>query len=213
MNNLRSHQGFTLLEVLIAVALFAMISLAASGMLVTMIDSHDRGKISSDKLNELQMAFLVMERDFSQMTRRTVRLEGDEPLKQFIYSNESTYSSNTQGLAFVRQGWKNPGLLLPRSDVQAVTYQLEDDTLNRLHYVFVDAVVGEEPKVRPLLTGVKQVDFEFHNGLKWSSELPKDDLPLAIAIELDLEEFGLIRRQFLVPGISAIDQAQDNQND
>lgn len=207
------QKGFTLLEVLIAVALFAMISLAASGMLVAMIDSSERGKVASDKLNELQMAFLVMERDFTQMTRRTVRLEGDEPLKEFIFSNESSYSSDTQGLAFVRQGWRNPGLLLPRSDVQAVTYQLEDDTLNRLHFIFVDAVVGEEPKVRPLITGVKQVDFEFHNGLKWSNELPKEDLPLAIAIELDLEEFGLIRRQFLVPGISQLDLAQDSQND
>lgn len=207
------QKGFTLLEVLIAVALFAMISLAASGMLVAMIDSSERGKVASDKLNELQMAFLVMERDFTQMTRRTVRLEGDEPLKEFIFSNESSYSSDTQGLAFVRQGWRNPGLLLPRSDVQAVTYQLEDDTLNRLHFIFVDAVVGEEPKVRPLITGVKQVDFEFHNGVKWSNELPKEDLPLAIAIELDLEEFGLVRRQFLVPGISQLDLAQDSQND
>ncbi|MDG1731620.1 MAG: type II secretion system minor pseudopilin GspJ [Thalassotalea sp.] len=207
------QKGFTLLEVLIAVALFAMISLAASGMLVAMIDSNERGKVASDKLNELQIAFLVMERDFTQMTRRSVRLEGDEPLKEFIFSNESSYSSDTQGLAFVRQGWRNPGLLLPRSDVQAVTYQLEDDTLNRLHFIFVDAVVGEEPKVRPLITGVKQVDFEFHNGLKWSNELPKEDLPLAIAIELDLEEFGLIRRQFLVPGISQLDLAQDSQND
>lgn len=206
-------QGFTLLEVLIAVALFAMISLGAAAMLTTIIDSSEKGKQHSDKLNELQRAFLVMERDFLQMTRRTIRLEGDEPLDNFIHTNESTYSSNTHGIAFVRQGWKNPGLLLPRSDVQAVTYQLEEDTLNRLHFVFVDAVVGEEPKVRPLITGVTKVDFEFHNGFKWSKELPKKDLPVAVAIEIELEDYGVIRRQFLVPGQPVSADGSEANND
>ncbi|MEW6998825.1 type II secretion system minor pseudopilin GspJ [Colwelliaceae bacterium BS250] len=207
------QQGFTLLEVLIAVALFAMISLGAAAMLTTIIDSSEKGKQHSDKLNELQRAFLVMERDFVQMTRRTIRLEGDAPLDNFIHTNESTYSSNTHGIAFVRQGWKNPGLLLPRSDVQAVTYQLEENTLNRLHYVFVDSVVGEEPKVRPLITGVTKVDFEFHNGLKWSKELPEKDLPMAVAIEIEIENYGLIRRQFLVAGQGVTTSESDLTND
>ena len=148
-----------------------------------------------------------------QMTRRTIRLEGDAPLDNFIHTNESTYSANTHGIAFVRQGWKNPGLLLPRSDVQAVTYQLEENTLNRLHFVFVDSVVGEEPKVRPLITGVTKVDFEFHDGVKWSKELPEKDLPMAVAIEIEIEDYGVIRRQFLVPGQPATDGELDLNND
>lgn len=196
------QRGFTLLEVLIAIALFALISLASSAMLTTIIDSSERGKLRSDRLNELQRAFLVMERDFTQMTRRSVRLNGDEPLKSFIHTNESTYSSNTHGIAFVRQGWRNPALLLPRSDVQAVAYQLEENTLNRLHYIFVDAVAGEEPKIRPLISGLEKVDFEFFNGKKWIKELPAEDLPLGIAIELELTDLGLIRRQFIIAGMA-----------
>ncbi|WP_068546223.1 type II secretion system minor pseudopilin GspJ [Thalassotalea crassostreae] len=193
-------KGFTLLEVLIAMAIFTMIGLATTSFLTTIIATSEKNQERSDKLNELQRAFLVMERDFTQMTMRTVRLNGEAPNESFIYTNESTYSSNTHGIAFVRQGWRNPGLLLPRSDVQALAYQLEEDTLNRLHYNFVDSVVGEEPKIRPLLTGVDKVDFEFYNGKKWVKELPKEGLPLAVAIEIELKEFGLIRRQFLVPG-------------
>lgn len=203
------QRGFTLLEVLIAIALFAMISLASSAMLTTIIDSSQQGKIRSDRLNELQRAFLVMERDFTQMTRRTVRLNGDEPLKTFIHTNESTYSSNTHGIAFVRQGWRNPALLLPRSDVQAVAYQLEEDTLNRLHYIFVDAINGEEPKIRPLISGLEKVDFEFFNGKKWVKELPEQDLPMAVAIELELSDLGLIRRQYLIAG-SPDPEAEDD---
>lgn len=195
------QRGFTLLEVLIAIVLFAFISLAATSMLSGMNDASDTVNTRNNKLNELQRAFLVMERDFIQMARRKVRLEGDAPLNTFIHTNESTYSSNTHGIAFVRQGWTNPALLLPRSDVQAVSYQLEDDVLNRLHYVFADAVVGEEPKVRPLLTNIEKVDFEFHNGQKWSKDLPTEDLPLAVAIEIEFKDFGIVRRQFLIPGI------------
>ena len=194
-------KGFTLLEVLIAVFLFAMISLASTSVLSTVLKSSEIAQQKGDQLTELQRAFLVMERDFTQMTRRSVRLNGDEPMSSFIYTNESTYSSNTHGIAFVRQGWRNPALLLPRSDVQAVSYQLEEDVLNRLHYVFVDSVVGEEPKVRPLISNVEAVDFEFFNGKKWVKELPKEDLPLAVAIIIELKEFGEIRRQFLVPGV------------
>lgn len=193
-------RGFTLLEVLIAIVLFSLISLSSAKLLTTIIDSSEQGKIHSDKLASLQRAFLVMERDFIQMTRRSVRLNGDAPLKTFIHTNESTYSSNTHGIAFVRQGWRNPALLLPRSDVQAVAYQLEEDVLNRLHYIFVDSVTGEEPKVRPLIADVEKVDFEFFNGKQWVSELPEEDLPMAIAIEIEIKDMGLIRRQFLVPG-------------
>ncbi|WOH36682.1 type II secretion system minor pseudopilin GspJ [Thalassotalea fonticola] len=195
-----NSRGFTLLEVLIAIVLFSFISLSGAKLLTTIIDSSEQGKVHSDRLATLQRAFLVMERDFIQMTRRSVRLNGDTPLKTFIHTNESTYSSNTHGIAFVRQGWRNPALLLPRSDVQAVAYQLEEDVLNRLHYIFVDSVTGEEPKVRPLISDVEKVDFEFFNGKQWVSELPEEDLPMAVAIEIEIKDIGLIRRQFLVPG-------------
>ncbi|KGJ98109.1 type II secretion system minor pseudopilin GspJ [Thalassotalea sp. ND16A] len=207
---MRNQRGFTLLEVLIAIVLFSLISLSSAKILTTIIDSSEQGKLHSDRLSELQRAFLVMERDFIQITRRSVRLNGDEPLKSFIHTNESTYSANTHGIAFVRQGWRNPGLMLPRSDVQAVAYQLEEDILNRMHYVFVDAVAGDEPKIRALISGVEKVDFEFYNGKKWLKDLPEEDLPLAIAIEIELNDLGLIRRQFLVPGL-AEPKAEDDQ--
>ncbi|WP_371189539.1 type II secretion system minor pseudopilin GspJ [Thalassotalea maritima] len=203
------EQGFTLIEVLIAILVFAMISLASTSVLSAINTSSDVNQRKSMRLAELQRAFLLMERDFLQMTKRTVRLNGEQPLDGYLFSNESTYSSNTHGIAFVRQGWRNPALLLPRSDVQAVAYQLADDTLNRLHYLFVDSVVGTEPKVRPLLSDVEQVDFEFFDGKKWQKKIPESDLPLAIAIEITLKDMGLIRRQFLVPGTMSADEASN----
>ena len=63
------------------------------------------------------------------------------------------------------------------------------------------AVIGEEPKVRKLLTGINDISFEFYDGKQWNQTYEGSDLPLAIAVELDTKEFGLIKRKFLVAGL------------
>ena len=84
--------------------------------------------------------------------------------------------------------------------MQSVAYQLNDNVLERIHFNFVDAVQGEEPKVRPLISKVEKIDFEFYYGKEWQEKLQKNILPLAIAIELETSDYGVIRRQFLVAG-------------
>ena len=192
--------GFTLLEVLLAIAIFSMISLSSFTLFDTILKADEQSQKGSARQNELQRAFILIERDFLQIARRSIRLNGEAPLKQFIYTENDSFSSDNQTLGFVRAGWTNPGLLLPRSNMQSVAYQLNERTLERLHFNFVDAVVGQEPKVRPLITGVEQLKFEFYDGTEWKKELVDKKIPLAIAIELELEDYGLIRRQFLVAG-------------
>jgi general secretion pathway protein J len=84
--------------------------------------------------------------------------------------------------------------------MQSVAYRLVEDTVERLHFNFVDAVVGEEPKVRPLISQVSSLVFEFYDGNKWQKSWSGNALPLAIAIEVETDDFGLLRRQFLVAG-------------
>ena len=199
-SSINQSMGFTLLEVLIAVAIFSVISLSSFTLFNTVLNADENSQRHSQRQNELQRAFLLIERDILQIARRSIRLNGEEPLKDFIYTDTNSFVSDNQTLGFVRNGWTNPGLLLPRSDVQSVAYQLNDTTLERLHYNFVDAVVSEEPKRRPLITGVIQLSFEFFDGIKWQNKLTSKTIPLAIAIEVELEDYGLIRRQFLVAG-------------
>ncbi|MBL4910437.1 MAG: type II secretion system minor pseudopilin GspJ [Alteromonadaceae bacterium] len=192
--------GFTLLEVLIAMTIFALISLAGVTILDTVIKSDGNSQQRVARLNEIQRAFLIMQRDFIQLARRSVRVDGEKPLLGFIHADIQSFSSFSDSLAFVRGGWKNPGLIMPRSDMQSVVYQLNDKTLERWHFNFVDAVAGQEPKKRLLLTQVKKLSFEFYNGKKWQKKLAKQSIPQAIAVEVELEDYGLIRREFLVAG-------------
>ncbi|XPF92652.1 type II secretion system minor pseudopilin GspJ [Colwellia sp. RE-S-Sl-9] len=195
------QKGFTLLEVLIAISIFAIISLASFSLFDTVITSEEKSTVRLNNMNDIQRAFLLIERDFLQISRRSVRMDGDEPLKDFIHTDSNAFESTSQAIGFVRGGWSNPGLLLPRGDMQSVAYQVNEETLERVHFNFVDATLGEEPKIRKLLTGVNDISFEFYDGKQWKKTYEGSDLPLAIAVELDTKEFGLIKRKFLVAGV------------
>jgi len=202
IHQLKGAKGFTLLEVLLAIAIFSVISLSSFTLFDTILNADKNSQKSSARQNELQRAFLLIERDFLQIAHRSIRFNGEEPLEEFIYTESSVTSSDFQTLGFVRGGWTNPGLLLPRSNMQSVAYQLNEQTLERLHFNFVDAVVGQEPRVRPLITGVEQLAFEFYDGKVWQKKLDSEKIPTAIAIEIELEDYGLVRRQFLIAGES-----------
>ncbi|MEW6994106.1 type II secretion system minor pseudopilin GspJ [Colwelliaceae bacterium MEBiC 14330] len=206
--SMKSEHGFTLLEVLVAIAIFSVVSLASFTIFDTVLRGDENSKLRSDRQNELQRAFLLMERDFTQIVKRSMRINGEAPSTRFLQTSDDSFLADKEALAFVRAGWTNPGLLLPRSDLQNVAYRLEDETLERLHFNFVDAVVGEEPRIRPLIKGVDSLKFEYHDGKKWQDKWQSNALPYAIAIEVDTQDFGLVRRQFLV----ATDLANNSQS-
>ena len=200
-----SQHGFTLLEVLIAIAIFSVVSLASFTIFDTVLRGDESSKVRSERQNELQRAFLLMERDFTQIAKRNMRINGEAPGSSFLQTADDSFLADEQAIAFVRNGWTNPGLLLPRGDMESVAYRLVDENLERLHYNFVDAVVGQEPKVRPLITQVTSLSFEFYDGKKWQKQWSGKTLPQAIAIEIETRDYGLIRRQFLVAGDLAAD--------
>jgi general secretion pathway protein J len=193
-------KGFTLLEVLLAVAIFAMISLASFSIFDGVLKSDAHSQRYSERLNQVQRAWLFIERDFLQLARRSMRIEGEAPLSGFVHNDVELLSSSDQSIAFVRQGWTNPGLLIPRSDLQSVAYRLNDNNLERLHFNFVDSVVGEQPKERVLIHGITALSFEYYYAKDWQQELQDNQLPLAIRVNITSEELGELHRQFLVSG-------------
>jgi len=201
--------GFTLLEVLIAIAIFSIISLTSFTIFDTVLSGDESSKLRTERLNELQRGFLIIERDITQLARRSVRVNGESPQTHYLYAKDA--EQGEAAIAFVRNGWTNPGLLLPRSDMQGVAYGLKENTLVRFHANFVDPVLGEEPKERPLISNVNSVKFEFYQKGKWQDEFDIGKIPQAIAIELETDDFGNIRRQFLVAGDTDITEQEDNQ--
>ena len=132
MNRLpnKKNGGFTLIEILVAMAIFTVIGLASTGVLTSVINSDRLSTERFDRLEELQRAMLTIERDILQIVPRAVRINGD-PVEAVISGGEDVFDSDADGLGFVRIGWHNPQMLLPRSTLQAVGYRIQEQQLLR----------------------------------------------------------------------------------
>jgi general secretion pathway protein J len=197
-------QGFTLIEILVAMAIFTIIGLASTGVLNSVINSDQLSSERFAKLEELQRAMLTIERDILQIVPRKVRING-EPTSAVLSGGKNVFDSDTDGLGFVRAGWYNPQMLLPRSTLQAVGYRIQEAQLQRLYGNYVDNVIGFEPKIKILLSDIEDFSVSFLTEKKqleepdeWKDSYSSATLPIAISITIVSKTFGEIRREFML---------------
>jgi general secretion pathway protein J len=206
MTNLPNHhrRGFTLIEILVAMAIFSIIGLASTGVLNSVINSDQLSSERFAKLEELQRAMLTIERDILQIVPRALRVNG-EAIGLVISGGEDVLNSDADGLGFVRTGWHNPQMLLPRSTLQAIGYRVQEQQLQRLYGNYVDNVIGYEPKVKILLSDIEDFRVSFLTEVEqledpeeWEENYANANLPIAISITLVSKTFGEIRREFIL---------------
>ncbi len=112
--------GFTLLEVLIAVSITAIIGVAATQLLSSVVDAKHSTEIRAEKLAILQRFNNIFSRDVEQFIARSIRDEYDST------QNDLTLDSGEYYLQFSRLGWRNsPVSKQPRSRIQRVAYQMQ----------------------------------------------------------------------------------------
>jgi general secretion pathway protein J len=61
-----------------------------------------------------------------------------------------------------------------------------------------------------LITNISDLSFEFYDGQNWQTKWSGNSLPLAIAIEIETDDFGYLRRQFLVAGDKVVNDKAIN---
>ncbi len=199
---LHREAGFTLLELLIALAIFAILSTLAYGSLRSALLNRDQSQQRTEQLARLQMAFLFISRDLGQVVNRPIRnTYGDTQLA--LFTPQQTYR-----LEFTRSGWNNPARTR-RSTLQRVAYAIEDGELIRYSWRMLDRTDEKPTLSQSLLDGVEEFELRFlDNKNKWNKEWPvlnSDDnkqpppLPVAIEVTLELQEWGRIRRLFRLP--------------
>ena len=198
-HNLLTSKGFTLLEVLISITIFALLSLAAYQVLQGVLRSGEISKDHSQSLTELQRAMLIMEQDFTQIVARLSRDENteEEDLK-VLTAGDELFDSQDQGIEFTRLGWKNPLGLLPRSNLLRVRYRLKEGQLQRLYFLYPDLIAGQEPQVQVLLNDIEKLSFRFWDGGWKNTWTSTDELPEGIEISFTSKRYSEIHRSFLV---------------
>ncbi len=198
---MRQQRGFTLLEILVAMSIFAMIGVASYTVLTQVKRADQRSEHHAEALEQLQRAYILMERDFMQASVRQIRLNEGEPSKHLLWSGPNLFDSDDDGVGLTRVGWHNPFEMLPRGTVQAVSYRLKGETLERVHSLYPDVASGTEPKVRPLLDGVKSLKFHYYDDSQWQDLWEKENaLPKAVEVLIETQELGELRWVFMMTG-------------
>ncbi len=194
----KRSQGFTLIEVLVAIAIFASLSVAAYQVVNQVQRSNELSQERSARLQEIQRGFVYLDSDFRQMALRQFRHEGQAPENRLILWQPNLLESEGKGLLFTRLGWLNPQNQFPRGEVAKIGYRLKQGKLERVWWRYPDTAVGEPPVVLPIFSGVEDFDMRFYNGETWLKEWQADlSLPLAVEIKLTFEDYGEITRIYL----------------
>ncbi|RUO29851.1 type II secretion system protein GspJ [Aliidiomarina sedimenti] len=204
--------GFTLVELMLAMFIFALIGLASSVVLNQMLSSDARATERREELEQLQFSLLLLERDVRQMVMRPVRQVPAEQRNIYLFSDGRYTDSDADGLAFVRAGWSNPDAMLPRSMLQPVVYRLWDGVLQRLSHSYVDDV-SAEPAIQNLLHNVTDFRVEFiANGERREDWNVANRLPDVVIVSLQTDSYGRIERWLLTSGEGPLGAADEQGN-
>lgn len=224
-----NSKGFTLIEVMIAIALTAVAVTLAYGGLDSAIRLASNAEEETDHLRQMNRAFDVLGRDFRQAIARPVRnpeAMGHEPafmLDEF----------ETPMLRFSRTGWSNPvPQRFQRSHLQRVNYHYDGEKLIRYSWQMMDRYQDSEEQEVILLDNVTDFSIRALNrpdisgldhlggnvqinldrdggGNQWASRWPPDAsaagdnqaiMPVAVELTMTLKRWGEIRRVFELAG-------------
>ncbi len=198
----RCQRGFTLLELVVAVGIFALMSAIAYGGLLSVLATAGGTEAQSDRLGEIQLAMARLERDVEQLVPRPVRDQFGDLRQALVAGAGGTV------MEFTRAGYLNP-VDLPRSTLQRVQWALDGDTLYRAPWPVLDSPTGAaEPALETVLTEVEELELRFlGRDDQWHVEWPLDrggdtstSMPRAVEVRLALSDWGEIRRILMIPG-------------
>lgn len=188
--------GFTLVEVLVALAIFAMLSMAGAAMLSFTVDNQAAVGGRLERLADFERARALLATDLTQVANRPAVTEAGVAQPAF-----QARAGAGDGLvfAFVRRGWENPDGAR-RASLQYVEYDIAQGALRRRFRPMVDGAPASEPRI--LLTGISSYTLATFDGVAWRPVGPLEGgaPPKAVRIEIVTDAHGSIVQDFLLPG-------------
>lgn len=196
-------RGFTLLELLVAMGIFAIIGAMALGGLNAVVGQESQARVQTERLADLQRAMRLISGDFGSLSPRFVRDELGTRCEELPLLADGRMGYLVR---LTRSGWSNPAKLPHRGTLQRVQYRLEDGKLLRDYWPVLDHVLGQEPRSEELLTGVKEMKLLFFDtgqgAGEWQQQWPplrnaattSGTRPRAIQVTLELDDWGTIER-------------------
>ena len=180
----KPQAGFTLLELVIAIAIFSLLGIGCWRLFDGVVRAERSSSAHEQSLRSLQRAVALIERDVLQVqtSRRNPGV--------VLYPHQ---------LNLRRGNWRNP-LGQPRSELQDISYRLENGVLWR----YSRGLDLPGLQKQQLLSDVRKVSWRlFDSNTGWRSEWPgaggvRNKAPRALELQLSVGRFENVRRVLLL---------------
>lgn len=193
-----SLRGFTLLEVLLAVAVFAVVSALAFTGLQNVMTIDEATRDTGRELAELQIAFALFERDLGQVVAVAPRDSFGDRLDEFVVRDER----DGLEISWVRAGGGG------NERLQRVGWRIADGSIERFRYPVVDGSNDDTRRFREVLARVEEdapdaageprIRF-VDSGGELLDRWDRDGFPAQIRIDWPTRRWGMVSRRFAVP--------------
>ena len=192
----RGEAGFTLVELMVALLIFGLLSAAGVALLSFSVRAQEAADERLDALAQLRRANALLTSDLAQAAPRLSRDEAGAVRAAFA---GGTGADGEPALLFVRRGWANhDGAARP--SLQKVEYRLAGDRFERLAYPQVDGAESLDPVV--LAGGVRALRLRYRDPQgEWRERwdpLQLSQMPRAVELIVTTADGGSIRQLFIV---------------
>ena len=191
-----SEAGFTLVELLVALAIFALMSVAGLTLLRSGTDTQLAVKDRLEVLSRGNRLYNSLEGDLAQAVARPVRDTRGQPVPAFIQSDSAVPGSL---FGFVRAGWSNFDDS-PRAGLQRIAYMLDDGALKRVSWPMLDGATPNDAATLVENVSTARVRFRDDKG-EWRDDWTATDadaLPRAVELRLTVQGKPEQKMLFLV---------------
>jgi len=185
----------TLLELLIVIVIFTIVSTAAYSGLQNSLKAEESFSAAMKDLEAVQMSLALFQRDVMQLSPRPIRdAYGD--------SAPAVILVNGRELVITRGG-NFSSLKLDQTELTRVAYALRDEQFIRSYWRQLDSTPGDQPLGASLLRNVTDLQIRvLDQNNAWHVDWPLSDAARIRALEIRLEvrDWGEIRRLLPMPG-------------
>ena len=196
-------KGYTLIEVIIALAIFAILGALSVGLLSRAFETKARLAHQVGPISEVQLTASRITQDAAQMVNRPVR---DSDMKKI-----DAFAATTARIEFTRGGFIEPleqKKQNKKSTLRRIALSCEDNTLVRYTWPILDGFDDSTPQKQILLDNLTDCHFAFaaaHHT--WSDQwrAGETNLPPAFKLYLNLKNLGETALIFSIPAGKHID--------
>lgn len=207
---MRRAPGFTLLELIVVLAVFSVFAAMAYGGLNYVLTTRKTIEAQLDRTAEWQKAFQRLRNDLELAVPRAARDGFGQPSAAFLFEEFGAR------IEFTRSGWRNP-LLQPRASLERVVYRFDDRNREfvRETWRVLDRATDNEPFKLVLLSKIDDARWRFMDASRqWQDRWPpqstgsstitaKTLVPKAIELTLESKDLGKIV-WLMRPGIEPV---------